>query len=771
MPTYKVGVVLSATAGKYTAGLKAATTTTKQTQTALTRASGAANTFGAATDQSARRARRALDTASRSVQPLRNALRRTADQARRMGSDTESAARRAGRGVDTLAGRYRHLSSSIRDAGAAAQRTSMGGGGGSEGTPLWQQAAGYVGTLGTGAILAQSLGRVNQFEQQLADVGGAAGLTAEEREASRVGINAAATDESVRLSQARILTELHQAHSLTGKFRKFAADGGRALGVLARASGAAAGDIGRLSGSISTATDDWVEGAALALAIGDEGSVPLEQMGRYMGAIVAPKVANGLKSLAEFHDAVAAYQIAGIPAGGEGGRALSMYEAFANNVLARPDPVLAQRVQLYREDGITPRPLMELGPEIVAAFNQIELAKVVPDQMALLFLNAFRSSQEKQQALLAVRPADLEARAAGAANTRGARKEGFAGAVDAMVQNVAPLLNPLYELVADLPIGTLAAAAGTGLLARADWRARLGTALTGAAGRGLGLLRRRRPAPTPTAGVGAWRMSVGPTTTVGPTSLTATTTGRTTPGRLAQAGSALRAVSGRGADLVARVPGAGRGLLQRTGGVLRGAGRKMPYLGVALGGLDVAGAVASGDMAGAARASGGLAGSLTGAAAGAAIGSMVPIIGTTIGGLVGGLGGYYGGDWLAGTVLGATAGTETPAPASSEAGGLETASLDAAGELDTLAAQAAAAGRALETLRPAPLDRPRPTIDQRVGRIEIGPIVIQSPAEDPQAVADAVVDQVTARVRQALADEQRRLADTLVADPSPEGAF
>ena len=283
-----------------------------------------------------------------------------------------------------------------------------------------------------------------------------------------MGINAAATDASVRLSQSRILTELHQAHSLTGKFWKFAADGGRALGVLARASGAAAGDIGRLSGSISTATDDWVEGAALALSIGDEGSVPLEQMGRYMGAIVAPKVANGLKSLAEFHDAVAAYQIAGIPAGGEGGRALSMYEAFAN-VLARPDPALAQRVQLYREDGTTPRPLMELGPEIVEAFNPIELAKVVPDQMALRFLNAFRSSQEEQQVLLAVRPADLEARAAGAANTRGAKKEGFAGAVDAMVQNVAPLLNPLYELVADLPIGTLAAAAGTGLLARADY--------------------------------------------------------------------------------------------------------------------------------------------------------------------------------------------------------------------------------------------------------------------------------------------------------------
>ena len=763
MPTYKVGVVLSATAGKYRAGLKAATTTTKQTQTALSRASGAAKTFGASTDQSSRRARRALDTASRSVRPLQDALRRTADHARRMGADTESAARRAGRGVDTLAGRYRNLSGSIRTAGDAARRTGMGGGGGGgAGTPLWQQAAGAVGTLGTGAILVQSIGRVNQFEQQLADVGGAAGLTAEEREAARMGINAAATDESVRLSQSRILTELHQAHSLTGKFRKFSDDGGRALGVLARASGAAAGDIGRLSGSISTVTDDWVEGSALALSVGDEGSVPLEQMGRYMGAIVAPKAAHGLKALEEFHDAVAAYQIAGIPAGGEGGRALSMYEAFANNVLSRPDPALAQRIQLYREDGTTPRPFMELGPEIVEAFNPNELAKVVPDQMARLFLNAFRSSKEKQQALLAVCPADLEARAAGAANTRIAKRAGFAASVDAMMQDVAPLFNPLYDLVSDLPIGTLAAAAGAGLLARADWRARLGTTLTRTAGRGLGLFR-RRPAPTPQAGAGTFRMMAGATTTAGP-GVAATTAGRTAPGRLARAGGALRAASGRAADLAGRIPGAGRGLLQRTGGVLRGAGRKVPYLGVALGGLDVTSALARGDAAGAARASGGLAGSLAGAAAGAAIGSMVPLIGTAIGGLVGGLAGYSGGDWLASRMLGATGGEE---PGAAE--GLPDAALEAAGQLDTLAAHADAAGRALEALRPAPLDRLRPTIhqDHRVGRIEIGPIVIQSPTDDPRALGEQVADEV----RRILDDDQRRLTDTLVADPSPEGAL
>ena len=125
---------------------------------------------------------------------------------------------------------------------------------------------------------------------------------------------------------------------------------------------------------------------------------------------------------------------------------------------------------------------------------------------------------------------------------------------------------------------------------------------------------------------------------------------------------------------------------------------------------------------------------------------------------------------LAGGWLGDTAGRAAARHAfgEDESGGglLPDAALDAAGELDTLAAQADAAGRALETLRPA---RPHPTIHQRIG--QIGPITIQSAADNPRDVADAVTDQVVDRVRQALADDQRRLADTLVADPSPEGAF
>ena len=168
-------------------------------------------------------------------------------------------------------------------------------------------------------------------------------------------------------------------------------------------------------------------------------------------------------------------------------------------------------------------------------------------------------------------------------------------------------------------------------------------------------------------------------------------------------------------------------------------------------------------------------GGLGGAALGAKLGGLaggllaVPTGGLSIpaGMLIGGLLGGWAGDEAGRAVVRRAVDDDEPGGQEER---LPDAALDAAGELDTLAAQADAAGRALETLRPAPLDRARPIIQQDQ-RIEIGPITIQSPADDPRAVADAVTDQVVARVRQALADDQRRLTDILVADPSPEGAF
>lgn len=106
----------------------------------------------------------------------------------------------------------------------------------------------------------------------------------------------------------------------------------------------------------------------------------------------------------------------------------------------------------------------------------------------------------------------------------------------------------------------------------------------------------------------------------------------------------------------------GRGRLGRLGrlggGLVRGLGRKLPYIGAAIG----AGALASewGDLnhkeksAGVGGLAGTTAGMAAGGAAGATIGSIVPVVGTVVGGLIGaGIGGWIGSG--AGEALGAAA--------------------------------------------------------------------------------------------------------------------
>ncbi|WP_225739046.1 phage tail tip lysozyme [Psychrobacter sp. FME13] len=105
-----------------------------------------------------------------------------------------------------------------------------------------------------------------------------------------------------------------------------------------------------------------------------------------------------------------------------------------------------------------------------------------------------------------------------------------------------------------------------------------------------------------------------------------------------------------------------RGLLGRLGGLggglVRGLGRKLPYIGAAIGAgslaMDWDGLNHKEKSAGVGGVAGGAGGALAGAAAGATIGSVVPVIGTAIGGIIGGGVGYWLGSG-AGEALGAAA--------------------------------------------------------------------------------------------------------------------
>lgn len=105
-----------------------------------------------------------------------------------------------------------------------------------------------------------------------------------------------------------------------------------------------------------------------------------------------------------------------------------------------------------------------------------------------------------------------------------------------------------------------------------------------------------------------------------------------------------------------------RGLLGRLGGLggglVRGLGRKLPYIGAAIGAgslaMDWGGLNHKEKSAGVGGLAGTTAGMAAGGAAGATIGSIVPVVGTVIGGLIGaGIGGWIGSG--AGEALGAAA--------------------------------------------------------------------------------------------------------------------
>ena len=763
MPTYKVGVVLSATAGKYRAGLTAAAKATRRTETALSRASGTARTFGRTTDEAGRRTRRALETAAGSVRPLNEALRRTGTQARRAGDAVVDATRRGERGVRGLTRRYRDLGGAMRrarggPAGIGGAPAGIGGAPAGIGGALRRT----VGALGAGYALSAAGGRELSVDTKLQYLGVEAGLSPAATEALRRQIYGIATRDDIRIPAAELLDAVIAYGERTGDYDQAIANLETTAQLVQRAH-ARGKDIGLLAASLRKLeiydAAEWKEAAMQSVEAQREGAFTAADLAAVGDAPIAAWAAmRGQKGTTAYRDLLAIAQVAMKGTGRRDTAATAIraiVTAFSNQQKIQE---IEKLVPLYQDATRTRyrSPARVIEDLVAAVGGKTEHLSHIFGEEAIQVINAFVTKEGRD-----VYRRTMEKTAAPDEGKFTEEVTRLADRMEARIQTIKDQADVLFHQLGAGPMGGMIAGASAlgGSLLMGGLALGLGgpTILRGGRGlwrlgrRGLGLFRRRGPAPTPAAGAGAVRMSVG-TTTAGP-SLTAQTAGRPL-GRLAQAGSALRAASGQVTNLAGRVPGAG---------LVRTATRRVPALAAATGGISVAGSLARGRTGEAAETAAGVGGGLAGAALGA-FGGPAAWFTMPAGAIIGGL----AGGWL-GDTAGRAAAQHAFGEDESGGGLLPDAALDAAGELDTLAAQADAAGRALETLRPAPLDRPHPTIHQRIG--QIGPITIQSAADDPRDVADAVTDQVVDRVRQALADEQRRLTDTLVADPSPEGAF
>ncbi|EGR0465747.1 hypothetical protein FG064_01915 [Vibrio cholerae] len=122
----------------------------------------------------------------------------------------------------------------------------------------------------------------------------------------------------------------------------------------------------------------------------------------------------------------------------------------------------------------------------------------------------------------------------------------------------------------------------------------------------------------------------------------------------------------RGKARTRSMPGKSVSSMSRLGGLTR----KLPYVGAALGAIDIGSTLLDDSMNSREKSTaiggtvGNMGGALAGAAAGAAVGSVVPVIGTAIGGLagaiIGGIGGESIGEWV-----GSWFGSNTPKPGDS----------------------------------------------------------------------------------------------------------
>ena len=314
MATYRVGVLLTASGGSFQRGMRAAGRTTRQTDSALRRASGSATSLGRSTNDAGRRAQSALQRASSSAGGLQSALRRTSNQARETGGAVERAAQRGQRGVRGLIDRFRELGRAIHTSGAGAR----GGAGGALGGGAITRAAGY---LGGGYALSRAAGQELQYETQLTALGTDAGKTDEEMLAVRRHIESIAAREDIRVPVRELVAALDQYYRLAADFDQ----GVQNLEIFAqgiRRSQSTGKDFATFAAQLRKfgldGTDALREGVVTAIEAQKAGSFYLQDIsaagGRSMSRWSAVRGQQGRQALADY---LALGQVSMAAAGGQ----------------------------------------------------------------------------------------------------------------------------------------------------------------------------------------------------------------------------------------------------------------------------------------------------------------------------------------------------------------------------------------------------------------------------------------------------------------------
>ena len=628
MPQYKVGVVLSATVGRFRSAFRRVAGDTRKVRGAFQAATGAGRGLGAATDDAGRRAQSAMRRAAGQTGSLAAALRRTSGQARRTGDTIHRSAARADRGVRGHIRSWRNLVRTMLQARRASVAAGAGiatGGGAAMGG--FRRLGGMAATAAGGFSVMQLARGEMDMETRYNWLGLQAQQTPAQMREWRARIEATATRDEIRVPTSALLAVVEAIQERTGRFDVAMAELDTLAVALRRSSAVVDDAVGSTLGylvsdlrKLGVTGGAELQSAYAAIVEGERsGAFTIADFARVGAPLLSAAASAGGERTAVVPHLVAMAQM-GHFATGDPSRSITAAEALMRPMLAderKMDEIRKLGVSLDQAPDVIATQLLDrVGGQVEKLSHLFEedgrriLLALASDAGRAFYRDVYRAASDAQWAT-------VPAEAARAGATSAARvqqtQDRFAADIgehaSGAMHSVVAALNENLGLIVGASI-----AAGAGVKAgRWMWNRRSAAGGGGAFDRAAG--GRRRGGGMAGAG------SIAPV-------VRRMTVGTLIARRVAGGGGWVGGRGGRAGRRGGRV--GGRGMLGRV--PMAGALAPAAIAGFDLIQGDVAGALRTGGTA-----IGMAAGSAAWAAAGATLGSVVPGLGTMLGGLVGSL--------------------------------------------------------------------------------------------------------------------------------------
>ncbi|ENM3866178.1 hypothetical protein WKN18_000611 [Vibrio cholerae] len=611
---------------------------------------------------------RAFDNLEQQNQRLGKSSQRLKNETQRLGRENQRTGRATSQVGQSLSNAGKRVRQYTQEIGAAIKKTDlmrrsvdkMGEGIDNLGNQ-WT-------ALASGAAGAGSAVVVMGLEERYERLGIQAGKTKEEMTQLRAEMFATSQQSDIRVDQGEMLSAVEKIVEKTGDL-KFAQENMANIGRVMQATGAAGVDVGEMFADMSQKfglknSEDVLSAIDTLVVQGKAGAFTLQNLAAEGASVSAAYAAMGRTGPKAVQEMGAMLQIARMGSG-SAAEAASAMESVLADITANYEDIEKLGIQVFDEEALARgekkfRDLPSIVKEIMEETNSdiTEYSQLFGDE-AMRFMKVLASDDGKTafNSFLDISGDGTSvlqdsARAAQTANAAmmSLKTAWMSFADDKLAEPIADLadaINSLEPETLEKALTGATALAGT-----------LGAVWAGKKAYGMGK-----------SVVDFVRGSKGkdgdmPNLPTGDV-MKVYVTNMPADGFGGLGGDGKRRRK-RGKARTRSMPGKSVSSMSRLGGLTR----KLPYVGAALGAIDIGSTLLDDSMNSREKSTaiggtvGNMGGALAGAAAGAAVGSVVPVIGTAIGGLagaiIGGIGGESIGEWV-----GSWFGSNTPKPGDS----------------------------------------------------------------------------------------------------------